>query len=110
MPADQFDQVVDALPFSNGMSSATGASGHSHSNAPITLSSDELILHSDEGIPYVIPEVALLFEAKHLRLKDQDDFRNVLPALTQSRRLRLHDRLTQIHPGHPWIDALHDRE
>jgi hypothetical protein len=53
--------------------------------------------------------VALLFEAKHLRLKDQDDFRNVLPALTQSRRLRLRDWLAQIHPGHPWIDALHDR-
>ncbi|KAA0113932.1 hypothetical protein [Mycolicibacterium sp. P9-22] len=91
------------------MSSATGASGHSHSNAPITLSPDELILHSDAGVPYVIPEVALLFEAKHLRLKDQDDFRNVLPALTQSRRLRLRDWLTQTHPGHPWIEALHDR-
>lgn len=83
------------------MSSATGTSGHSHSNAPITLSSDELNLHSEEGIPYVIPEVAPLFEAKHLRLKDQDDFPNGLPALTQSRRLRLHDWLTQIHPATP---------
>lgn len=91
------------------MSSATGASGRSHSNAPITLSSDELILHSKEGGPYVIPEVALLFEAKHLRLKHRYDFRNVLPSLTQSRRLRLRDRLTQTHPGHPWISALHDR-
>lgn len=91
------------------MSSTTGASGRSHSNAPITLSSDELILHSKEGGPYVIPEVALLFEAKHLRLKHRYDFRNVLPSLTQSRRLRLRDRLTQTHPGHPWISALHDR-
>jgi hypothetical protein len=72
----------------------------------ITLPYDELILRSEDGIPYVIPEVALLFKAKHLRQKDQTDFRNVLPAMDLTRRARLRSWLSQIHPGHPWIEAL----
>ncbi|MDZ7884235.1 MAG: hypothetical protein U5N53_15650 [Mycobacterium sp.] len=50
--------------------------------------------------------MALLSKARPLRIKG--DFRNVLPALTQS-RFRLHDWPAQIHLGHPWIEALRDR-
>jgi hypothetical protein len=47
----------------------------------ITLSHSELIRYTGDGIPYVIPEVALLFKAKHLRDKDEADFTRALPAL-----------------------------
>ena len=57
-------------------------------DASITLPYDELILHTGEGIPYVIPEVALLFKAKGLREKDEADFQRVLTAMDQSRRSR----------------------
>jgi aminoglycoside-2''-adenylyltransferase len=72
----------------------------------ITLPYDELILHTAEGIPYAIPEVALLFKAKRLRQKDEADFRCVLPAMDRSRRSRLSGWLSRVHPGHPWIEGL----
>ncbi|MHA3022799.1 nucleotidyltransferase domain-containing protein [Mycobacterium sp. BMJ-28] len=72
----------------------------------ITVPYAELILRTDDGIPYVIPEVALLFKAKHRRAKDEADFTRVLPELGAVRRSRLHTWLARIHPGHPWIDVL----
>lgn len=75
-------------------------------DARIRLPYNELIRHTDAGIPYVIPEVALLFKAKHSRRKDQLDFDKVLPRLGHARRDRLANWLTHLHPGHPWIDRL----
>jgi hypothetical protein len=74
--------------------------------ASITMPYSELTLHTIDGIPYVVPEVALLFKAKHLRDKDQADFQRVLPALPQTRRSRLGGWLSQVHPGHQWIEEL----
>jgi hypothetical protein len=75
-------------------------------DASITLPYSELILRTGEGIPYAAPEVVLLFKAKHLRDKDTADFQRVLPAMDQKRRLRLICWLSQVHPGHPWIEVL----
>ena len=72
----------------------------------ITLAYDELILHSHDGIPYAIPEVALLFKAKALRDKDKSDFQRVLPLMDRSRRSRLSDWLSRVHPGHPWLEEI----
>ncbi len=41
----------------------------------ITLPYSELILHTRTGVPYLAPEVVLLFKAKHLRPKDRHRFR-----------------------------------
>jgi hypothetical protein len=73
---------------------------------PITLPYGDLILRTSEGIPYATPEVALLFKAKRLREKDIADFQRVLPTMDQARRSRLIGWLTQVHPGHPWIEEL----
>ncbi|WP_373862849.1 nucleotidyltransferase domain-containing protein [Nocardia amamiensis] len=70
----------------------------------ITLPYDELILHTSDGIPYITPEVALLFKAKARRDKDEADFRRVLPAMDRSQRSRLSDWLSRVHPGHPWLE------
>jgi hypothetical protein len=72
----------------------------------ITLPYAELIRRTGDGIPYVIPEVALLFKAKHLRDKDEADFASVLPALQSAQRSRLRGWLSRVHPGHRWIDEL----
>ncbi|GAA5161718.1 hypothetical protein GCM10023321_46390 [Pseudonocardia eucalypti] len=58
-------------------------------DASITLPYDDLILRTSDGIPYVIPEVALLFKAKSPRAKDVADFPQALPAMDRSRRARL---------------------
>jgi hypothetical protein len=65
-----------------------------------------LIEHTADGIPYVRPEVALLFKAKNARPKDEDDLRDVLPLLAASRRALLREWIALVHPGHPWLDLV----
>ena len=75
-------------------------------DASITMPYAELILRTADNIPYVIPEVVLLFKAKGLRPKDQADFLHALPLLDRSRRSRLSEWLSRVHPDHPWLQAL----
>lgn len=72
----------------------------------IRLPYAEIIQHTADGIPYLIPELVLLFKAKHVRPKDQADFESVLPYLNTARRRRLSGLLAQIHPGHRWLTSL----
>ena len=66
----------------------------------------ELILRTSDGIPYAIPEAALLFKAKQVREKDEADFERALPMMNQTQRSRLIRWLSQVHPGNPWITRL----
>ena len=58
------------------------------------------------GIPYVAPQIVLLFKAKATRDKDQADFAIVAPRLSPEARDWLADALKATQPGHPWIDRL----
>jgi hypothetical protein len=55
-----------------------------------------------DGVPYVVPEVVLLFKAKAARAKDEADLAAVLPLLDDDRRAWLAAALDRAHPGHPW--------
>lgn len=79
-------------------------------DASITMPYGELILHTDDGIPYVIPEVVLLFKAKQRRPKDEADFLRALPMMDRSRRARLSRWLARVHPGHPWLETLSTKD
>ncbi len=59
-----------------------------------------------EGIPYLQPEIQLLYKASGLRDKDQADFSVTLPHLDERRRRWLRDALLTTLDAHPWIDAL----
>jgi hypothetical protein len=72
----------------------------------IRWSYDALIERSSDEIPYLVPEVALLFKAKHLRAKDETDFASVLPLLSAGRRAWLAGALERVHPGHRWLSVL----
>jgi hypothetical protein len=52
------------------------------------------------------PEVALLFKAKHGRVKDQSDFDGIAPLLSKGQTEWLREGLLKLHPDHPWIPAL----
>jgi hypothetical protein len=60
------------------------------------------------GIPYLAPEIQLLYKAKGRRPKDEADFMQTLPVLPRERRIWLRDSLAQVHPHHPWLDHLMD--
>jgi hypothetical protein len=66
----------------------------------------ELIERDPAGIPYLAPEIALLFKAEATRNKDEADFRGVLPLLGADRRRRLDAALALVSPAHPWRVAL----
>jgi hypothetical protein len=72
----------------------------------IRLPYREIIRHTDDGIPYLAPELVLLFKAKHVRPKDQADFDTTVPRLTAVQRATLADLLARVHPGHPWLTGL----
>lgn len=59
-----------------------------------------------DGIPYLVPEIQLLYKAKGLRPKDEADFINALPHLDQQSRRWLAEALAIVHPGHPWLVQL----
>ncbi len=65
-----------------------------------------LIRRSADGIPYMSPEVALLFKARGLREKDQADFDRVLPLLSPQQIDWLRVNLDLVHPHHAWGYAL----
>jgi hypothetical protein len=77
-------------------------------DARIRMPYNELICVSDSGIPYMSPEVVLLFKAKHQREKDRFDFEGTLALLDPRQIDWLRTSLELVHPGHPWISKLRD--
>jgi hypothetical protein len=67
------------------------------------------VYRSSKGIPYLAPEIQLLYKAKHARPRDELDFEAVIPRLTRQARSWLHQSLTLTLPSHPWTSAIEPR-
>ena len=61
---------------------------------------------TDDGIPYLAPEIQLLYKAKQPRPKDEADFARTLPYLDPESHQWLTQALALVHPGHPWLTRL----
>ncbi len=66
----------------------------------------EVIHHSEDGIPYLAPELQLLFKAKARRQRDEQDFSVALPVLDATQRDWLRGALHRAYPDHAWLDRL----
>ncbi|GGM56193.1 nucleotidyltransferase domain-containing protein [Dactylosporangium sucinum] len=66
----------------------------------------EIVRHTAAGVPYLVPELVLLFKAKATRPKDEQDFTAALPHLDPGRRAWLYAALTQVHPDHAWLTRI----
>ena len=65
-----------------------------------------LCKYTSEGIPYLSPEIVLLYKVKNTREKDYRDFMTVSEYLTPQQRRWLIDAI-QIHePQHEWLEYL----
>jgi len=71
----------------------------------IRLPYPEVFDVSADEIPYLRPEVCLLFKAKAVRDKDRADFEAALPRMSAAQRNWLHTALRTVHPDHDWISA-----
>ncbi len=64
-------------------------------------------LLTPDGVPYLAPEIQLLYKSGSLREKDTADLRSVLPHLPSARTEWLLSALREEHPqGHPWIEIV----
>ncbi|MET3985458.1 hypothetical protein [Streptomyces sp. PvR034] len=72
----------------------------------IRLPYAEVVRRTADGIPYLAPELVLLFKAKSVRPKDQQDFTSALPFMDALQRRTLAELLGQVHPGHGWLTCL----
>lgn len=72
----------------------------------IRLPYSQIIHHTPGGIPYLAPELVLLFKAKRALVKDQADFDAAIPRMTAAQRQALAELLSRVHPGHRWLASL----
>lgn len=66
----------------------------------------EVVRRDRDGLPYVAPEIVLLFKARLMRPKDESDFVGVSTLMDARARRWLEDALGRVHPGHRWISRL----
>ena len=59
-----------------------------------------------DGVPYLVPEVVLLYKSKEPRETDQADFEAALPKLGIGARCWLAAALEVVHPDHHWIGRI----
>jgi hypothetical protein len=72
----------------------------------IQLPLETAIRRSSEGLPYLAPEIQLLYKARNLRDRDQADFDHIAPRLDANARSWLSNALARSNPGHAWLQAL----
>jgi hypothetical protein len=68
----------------------------------------ELVRHDAAGLPYLAPEIQLLYKANRPRPEDDADFARVAPRLERQARAWLRESLARVHPQHDWLAALRD--
>ena len=57
-------------------------------------------------VPFLRPEVVLLFKAKNVRAHDQLDFEHARERMDSHGKQWLRQALERVHPGHEWIHEL----
>jgi hypothetical protein len=67
---------------------------------------DEAVLRTGDGVPYLAPELQLLFKSKNSRPKDEQDLRAVLGHLDVSRRAALGELLPDDHPWQAVVNGV----
>jgi hypothetical protein len=81
----------------------TGAEWVCHRHADIRLPLREVIAQTPSGLPYLRPEIQLLWKAKDTRPKDDADFALVFPLLAREAGQWLMEVLRRHYPHHAWL-------
>jgi hypothetical protein len=73
----------------------------------LTLPLDRAIIRSPGGLPFLAPEIVLLYKSNEPESpRDHHDFESVLPALREPARSWLAHALARLRPQHPWLSRL----
>lgn len=63
-------------------------------------------MNSRFGVPFLAPEIVLLYKAKNPKADDEADFNKAAPSLDEEPRAWLRSAIETCHPGHPWLRHL----
>ncbi len=88
------------------LNESSGATWRYRRNPAITRRLDRIGTRTSAGVPFLVPEIVLLFKAKAPGAKDTHDFDLVRLRLSAGPRRWLKNALEACHPGHPWIAGL----
>jgi hypothetical protein len=88
------------------LSPAEGGEWVSRRDERTRLPLEEIGRVGSDGVPYLRPEIVLLFKAKHCRTKDNLDFDSVLSKLDAGAVRWLHEALALLDPDHQWLERL----
>lgn len=69
----------------------------------VTVAWEDAVLHTGDGLPYLAPELQLLFKSTSVRPKDREDAEQMVPILDARRREFLSRHLP---PDHPWRELV----
>lgn len=72
----------------------------------IRRSFERAVRRDPERIPYLAPEIQLLYKAGRMREQDRADFAHVAPHLEGEPRAWLLAALSMLEPTHPWLARL----
>ena len=75
-------------------------------NHEIERSFANAIHQNSEGIPYLAPEIQLLYKSKEVRPNDQIDFQRVVGRLDKDARAWLRTSIARMYPSHAWLSDL----
>ena len=75
-------------------------------NAHVTRPLAACYLTTPAGIPFLGPEIVLLYKSKQPRAKDEQDFGAVVARLEAERRAWLRSALLLCDAGHHWLNRL----
>jgi len=75
-------------------------------NAAVGLNASDLGRRTADGIPFIRPEVQLLYKSKNADAKAESDFLTLLPNLDPGQRGFLAAALWTVSPGHRWLTRL----
>ncbi|MDN7242371.1 hypothetical protein QWY14_11205 [Planococcus sp. N028] len=76
----------------------------------ITRSLQSVWSFTASGIPYLSPEIVLLYKVKNTQEKDESDFFAVLDFLNEEKKRWLYESIKMHKPEHPWANLLMKQE
>jgi len=88
------------------LNESSGAIWQFRRNPAITRRLDLTGMRTSAGVPFLVPEIVLLFKAKALGARDARDFDLTQSRLRAEPRRWLKHALETCHPGHTWIARL----
>lgn len=99
--------IIDVL-----LTEMDGETWHYRRDPRITCPAAQAYRTTASGLPYLAPELVLLFKSKNTshpqapRPQDEEDFENVSPRLSRKQRTWLREALSLTDPNHGWLEAL----